>query len=70
MINVNAALELILDSTTAILTNHGGRQESNRLVRAIAVREERLDDVVGEGQSHDCVSCWPAQRKQIYVRRH
>jgi len=58
-----------VDSTTAVLTNHGSRQQSDRLLRVVAFREERLNDVVGERQSHDGVCCRPAQCKQIYVRR-
>jgi len=42
-----------------MLTNHGSRQESDRLLRVVAFREERLDDVVGERQSHDGVGCRP-----------
>lgn len=56
-------------STTVVLTNHGSRQQSDRLLRVVAFREERLNDVVGESQSHDGVGCRPAQCKQIYVRR-
>lgn len=59
---------MVVVSTTAVLTNHRSRQESDRVFRVIAVREERLDDVVGECQSHDGIGRRPAECKQIVLR--
>lgn len=42
-----------------LLTNDGSRQESDRLIRVVAVREERLDHIVGERQPHDRVGGRP-----------
>lgn len=49
-----------------LLTNDGGRQKSDCLVRIVAVRKERLDHIIGECQSHDSIGGWPRSLTKMY----
>ena len=44
-------------TTVGVLTDADGSEKPHSIVRLSAVREERFDDIVGEGEGHDGLSC-------------